>query len=243
MAKRDYFLTIDTETAVNGKVADFAAVISDKKGNVYNKCAVLVNGVFTDQQNNPLFFDPSASGDSIWSKQGAAKRYALYQDMVANGSRMIASTAAINRWLEKANVQYSPYLTAYNVAFDIDKCEKTAIDLTMFDPSRRFCLWHAAYNKWAHTKAFRQFVLDAHAFNTPTDLGNMSFKTNAEIMARFILGAPDLPDEPHTALEDIIDYELPILSRLVQTTKKKVWLNPEPFNWRNVQVKEWFKPV
>lgn len=70
----------------------------------------------------------------------------------------------------------------------------------------------------------------------------MSFKTNAEIMARFILNDPDLPDEPHTAIEDVIGYELPILQRLVNTTAKKDYLNPElSFDWRKVQVRDHFK--
>ena len=59
-------------------------------------------------------------------------------------------------------------------------------------------------------------------------------------MTRFILSNPELADEPHTALEDAIYYELPILKRLIETTKRNVFMNPEPFNWRKVQVKDWF---
>jgi hypothetical protein len=32
MAKKEYFLTVDVESTMDGKVADFAAVISDRKG-------------------------------------------------------------------------------------------------------------------------------------------------------------------------------------------------------------------
>jgi hypothetical protein len=72
----------------------------------------------------------------------------------------------------------------------------------------------------------------------------MSFKTNAETMARFILDEPDLIDEPHTALEDAIYYELPILKRLIATTKKKDFMNPNlAFDWRKVQLKNHFKAV
>ena len=153
---------------------------------------------------------------------------------------MIASVGAINRWLDKVKATYSPYLTAYNLAFDQDKCGNTGIDLAQFEENKRFCLWHAAFNKWAGTKAYKNFALSVHAFNPPTDLGNMSYKTNAEVMARFVLGNPQLPDEPHTALEDAKFYELPILLRLLATTKKRAWLNPEPFNWRKVQVRDHF---
>jgi hypothetical protein len=238
MAKKDYFLTIDTETTQDGKVADFAAVISDRKGKIYTQCAVMVNGVFTDQENHPLFHIYGDAGD-IWSKAGLPARYDRYNTMVANGSRMIASVPAINRWLLKAQMEYNPYLTAYNLAFDLDKCQNTGIDLTSF-ADRQFCLWHAASTKWASSKAYLRFILSTHSFNNPTKMGNMSFKTNAEVMARFVLGNAELPDEPHTALEDILYYELPILNRLVQVSKRKEWLTPTPFNWRSVQVKDHF---
>ena len=238
MAKREYFLTIDTETTQDGKVADFAAVISDRKGEVYAQCAVLVNGVFTDSENHPLFCTPGKE-DTVFSKASLARRYNVYNDMVSGGMRMVASVAAINVWLAKANAKYNPYLTAYNLAFDTDKCANTGIDLSDF-ASRRFCLWHAAVAKWASTSAYKRFILDTHSFNPPTAHGNMSYKTNAEVMARFVLGNPDLEDEPHTALEDVLYYELPILNRLLAVSKKKEWLNPGSFNWRNVQVRDHF---
>jgi hypothetical protein len=68
----------------------------------------------------------------------------------------------------------------------------------------------------------------------------MSYHTNAEAMARFVLGNPDLPDEPHTALEDAIHYELPILKQLIATTKKADYMSPASYNWRDYQVKDWF---
>ena len=94
------------------------------------------------------------------------------------------------------------------------------------------------------SKAYKNFALSVHAFNPPTKLGNMSFQTNAEIMARFISGDPSLPDEPHTAIEDVIFYELPILQKLVLTTPKKDYMNPElAFDWRKVQVKDHFTAI
>lgn len=236
MSKKHYYLIVDTETTIDEKVADFAAVIVDRKGNVQTQCAILINGIYNDRENHPLFFN-EYSGD-LWKKSSLDKRYANYAAMLSNGSRMLASVPAINSWLAKAAIKYSPTLTAYNLSFDMGKCANTDIDLSIF--SDRFCLWHASFNKWAYTKDYRNFALQLHAFNAPTKLQNMSFKTNAETMARFILSDPTLPDEPHTALEDILFYELPIFSRLVQTTKRNVFMNPEPFDWRKVQVKDWF---
>ena len=86
-------------------------------------------------------------------------------------------------------------------------------------------------------------ALETHAFNPPTRYANMTYKTNAETMARFCLNQASLEDEPHTALEDVIFYELPILRKLLRTKSNK-WLleNSTKANWRDVQVKDWFKP-
>ena len=238
MAKKEFFLTADSETTQDGMVADFAAVITDRQGKIYAQCAVLVNGIFTDMQNHPLFYT-SGDADNVFARSTLPARYERYNNMVQGGQRMIASVAAINVWLAKAHAEYNPYLTAYNLAFDREKCANTGIDLTDF-ADRQFCLWHAAVTKWAHTKKYRQFVMACHAFNKPTKHGNMSYKTNAEIMARFVLNQPMLEDEPHTALEDVLYYELPILNRLLQVSKKKEWLNPRSFNWREFQVKDNF---
>jgi len=189
-------------------------------------------------EKHPLFHIHGDAGD-IWSLAGLPKRYERYNNMVLGGTRMIASVAAINVWLAKAKAQYNPYLTAYNLAFDLDKCANTGIDLSDF-ADRQFCLWHAAVAKWGYTKAYRNFILATASFNNPTKHRNFSYKTNAEVMTRFVTNQPYLEDEPHTALEDVLYYELPILNRLVQTTKKKVWLNPPSFNWRKVQVCDHF---
>jgi len=237
---KDAYLIIDTETTQDSLVADFSAVIVDKKGNILNQCAILINGIFNDAENHPLFFTSDKEG--IWSKAGQDKRYDIYMSMLDAGTRSLASVNAINRWLEKAKAQFNPVLTAYNLPFDLHKCTNTGIDLAIFE--RHFCLWAASFSHWSKSKKFRQFVLNSHAFNTPTEHGNMTFKTNAETMARFVLGNPNLDDEPHTALEDIIFYELPILRRLARLRSTK-WLLGEvsPYNWRELQVRDWFKPI
>lgn len=238
MAK-DYFITIDSETTNDNLVADFAAVVTDRKGNIHTQCAVLVGGIFTDQENHPLFYDWGDAG-TFWTRQNLPKRYAAYNAMLESGARMIASPAAINRWLDRAATTYNPILTAYNLAFDLGKCANTGIDLTMFP--RSFCMWHAAFTKWGNNKKFLQFVLNCHGFNNPTAKGNMTFKTNAEIMARFVTNNPELADEPHTALEDIIFYELPILNALVKSTSTKKLLSETiAYDWQKCQVRDFYK--
>jgi hypothetical protein len=55
------------------------------------------------------------------------------------------------------------------------------------------------------------------------------------------LNNPELPDEPHTALEDIIYYELPIFCALAKKMSKKDLQNSRAYNWRACQVKDFYR--
>lgn len=248
MAKKDYFLLVDTETTqpmkarnedeenIPAMVADFGAIIVDRKGREYARCAVMVHGVFGEF---PLFYS-SDRHDNVFGKHTLDRRMIRYQEMLENGNRQLASVNAINRWLENVKGKYDPILTAYNLPFDTGKCNNTGIDLTGFD--KKFCLMAASQDKWGKSKKYRQFVLDYHVFNPPTGNGNMTYRTNAETMARFVLNNPTLEDEPHTALEDAVYYELPLLTALVNTTPRKKWMNPTPYAWQHYQVRDWYQP-
>lgn len=231
MGKKQFFMVVDTETTVADTVADFGAVVVDRTGAIHAQCAILVAGEFDAKE---LFYDPKTNG--FWGKQAAIERKEKYVGMLNSGARMMASVNAINRWLEKANAKFSPELTAYNLPFDVSKCGNTGIDLNPF--SRRFCLWQASVGNICQSKAFKQFALENHAFNAPTEHGNMSMKTNAEIVAGFLAG--EFREEPHTAIEDAINFEVPILAHIL---KKKAWREKIiPYNWRDFQVKNHFSP-
>ena len=232
MARKQFFCIVDTETTINDTVADFAALIVDREGKIFAQCAVLVRGHYGDMK---LFHDKHAS--DIWGYAGLQKREAQYVAMLDSGARMLGSVPAINRWLALAVGKYNPMLTAYNLAFDTSKCQNTGIDLSIF--SDRFCLWHGAVGNICKAKAYRQFCLDYHLFNAPTDKGNMTFKTNAESVCGYILG--EFKTEPHTALEDARDFELPILQAIV---KRKQWRdNIKPYAWQDFQTRNHFKPL
>lgn len=232
MAKKQFFAILDTETTINDTVADFAIIIVDREGKIYNQCAVLVKNHFDKME---LFHDKNAN--DIWGYGGLIKRKAQYDAMLDSGVRMLASVNAVNRWINQAIGKYNPTLTAYNLAFDKSKCLNTGIDLSGF--SAEFCLWQAAIGNICNRKPFKQFALDNHAFNPVTVHGNMTFKTNAEIVCGFING--EFKTEPHTALEDAKDFELPILTAII---KKRDWRdNIKPYNWKEFQTKDHFKPA
>lgn len=230
MAKKQFFAIVDTETTINDTVADIGIVICDKNGVIHNSMAVLVNEHFGAME---LFHDKKAN--DIWGYAGLQKRQANYEQMLNSGSRMLASVNAINRWINQAIGKYNPELTAYNLAFDKSKCANTGIDLSGF--KSEFCLWQAAIGNICNSRKYREFVLQNHGFNNVTQHGNMTFKTNAEMVCGFING--EFIAEPHTAIEDARDFELPILRAIL---KKRNWRdNIKPYAWREWQTKDHFK--
>lgn len=230
MAKKQFFLIIDTETTINDHVADFGAIVVDRKGTIHKSCAVMINDFY---HNEELFHDKNAN--DIWGYGGLIKRKANYERMLQEGTRMLCSVAGINRWLEKVAAMYQPTMTAYNLAFDVSKMQNSGIDINMFPD--RFCLWHMASGIHGNTKAYKNFILQNHLFNAPTALGNMSFKSNAEVMASFIAGEM-LPPEPHDSMGDIMGYELPILLDII---KRKNWREKgKAYSWQDYQVKNHF---
>ena len=230
MAKKQYFAICDTETTMQDTVADFAIIICDREGTIFNQCAVMVKDHYGTFE---LFHDKAAN--DIWGYEGLERRKTNYVDMLNSGKRMLASVNAINNWINQAIGKYNPTLTAYNLSFDKAKCKNTGIDLSVF--SSEFCLWQAAVGNICNTKLFRQFALDNHAFNSVTKNGNMTFSTNAEIVCGFVKG--EFEKEPHTALEDAVDFEKPIL---VEILKKKKWREKiTPYSWNSFQVKDHFK--
>ena len=229
MAKKQFFMIVDTETSITDKVADFAAVIVDRRGNIQNQMACLVSGVFGIDD---LFYNKS-SPDEIWTLKGLEIRNQKYSEMLNTGERMMASVNGINKWLAQAKNRYPDLIfTAYNSIFDLGKMSNTGID-TEF--KNKFCMMRAAQNRVMNNKAYYQHCLDRKWFTA-----KLQFRTNAEAMAEFVEGG-ELPAEPHTALEDILDYELPIFKWLLLNTSWKN-LDQKAYNWREWQLKELVSP-
>lgn len=232
MAKKQFFAILDTETTKNDTVADIGIVICDRKGNIAAQMAVLIKGHFDEME---LFYNPADTG--FWGKVAAQNRKKAYIEQLNNGARMLASVNAVNNWVAKAIGKYNPELTAYNLAFDRSKCLNTGIDLTGFKNS--FCLWSAAVGNICHTKAYRQFVIENHLFNNTTEKGNMTYSTNAESVAGYLSG--EMVKEPHTAIEDAIYFELPILKHIL--TKRNWRKKIQAYDWNQFQVRNHFQPI
>ena len=208
--KKHYYLIVDTETTMRHTVADFGAVVVTRQGEIVEQFGAMVEGEFGV---HPLFYNPDADASDFWSEQSAKRRAKGYEKMLSRGDRIIASPAAIVRWLERVRGQYNPAVTAYNVGFDLSKCRNTGIDLGIF--SLRFCLMKAAKAHIASTADYADFC---HSRGLLTPTGRLS--TTADTMAKFLVGDA-LEDEPHTALEDARDYEAVILTHILRDLSRK----------------------
>ena len=208
---KHYYLIVDTETTKKQTVADFGAVITDRKGNIVDQFGAMVLNHFGSL---PLFSDPTAIDSALWSEQSAQRREKDYYSMLDSGERSISSVGLINQWLSATYARYNPVLTAYNISFDLGKCRNTRINLGIFN--QRFCLMKAAKRAIGSLADYHKFC-HAHGFLT-AKLRKPSM--TADTMAKYILGI-DLQDEPHTALEDARDYEAVILAYILNGKTRK----------------------
>lgn len=224
MAKKQYFFICDTETTIAQTIADFAGIIVDKQGKEYNRIAVLVSKHYGYHK---LFYDKN-SAQEIWTLKGLKRRNEAYKNMLENGSRMMATVRAINQWLNRALVTYPDLIfVAYNAEFDQRMMVNTGID---YNFRNQFCLWRAAVHRVTNDKDYI-----SHCLNRKWITAKLNVRTNAEAMSEFAQNR-ELPDEPHTALEDVLDFELPIFKWLL---KHKSWKSYSQlgYNWQAWQLK------
>ena len=215
--KKHNYLIIDTETTQNQTVADFGAVIMDRKGAIVEQFAVLLDGHFGTL---PLFADTDAPADAFFSTQSRSRRVKHYEGLLANGQRSICSPTLVNIWLARILGQYKPVLTAYNISFDFGKCRNTGIDLGIF--SQKFCLMKSAKNMIGTTADYVDWCKQRNLWTPKRKRVSMTADTMAKYVCRDAYNA--LADEPHTALEDARDYEALILLSLLKNNTQKTIL-------------------
>ena len=211
--KKHYYLVVDTETTRDGKVADFGAVLMDKRiGYIRNSTLVAEELPKLD-----LWFDARANSDDFWSAQNLPDRRRYYRGMIEDGRRSVASVAHINNWLHEIKAKYDPLVTAYNFPFDRAACQRSGIDLSIFRDN--FCLYKAARRHWNECPQYHAW---ADRKNYKTDSHGSSF--SADAVSHWILG-DDVPPEPHTAFEDAYYYEMPILKSLLAKYSRSALLD------------------
>jgi hypothetical protein len=232
---QNVFLIVDCESTMSGKCADFSGVVVNSSGEILHECSVLTELFLTEQ----LYHNKDITG--LWSVNRLQERTSAYQQKLEEGTRQLASVGAINRWLEKVANTYSGkrftlYATAYNISYDLGCLDKTGIRLDSFP--NKFCLWGLALGNIAATASYKRFILQNHYFSNRTEkLGAVTMLTSAEVMSHYVKGF--YQKEEHTAREDIIDHELPILLNII---KRRKWKHKtKVFNYKDYQLKDCYK--
>lgn len=211
--KKNWYLVVDTETTMKGHVADFGAVLIDKRGFIVSQCAVLISEFFDKE---PLFYSKDAG---VFGKTNLHKRTQAYYDMVSDGERIIRPYEAVNNWLIEAE-KFTPILVAYNLAFDMRACRFSGIKLPT---GKTLCLWKECSAIFAQRRAYTKFCLE-NKLLTPA----LNLSTSAETMYKYLSGDVGYI-EPHTAIADLKTCELFILNYLLRQKRK---IQHKPYNWR-----------
>lgn len=225
MAKKRYYMVIDTETC-GDYVFDIGYHLIDRKGNCYASGSYVVEEFINDPAKLDMFND-RFTRDKIGK---------YYFDMWSNkGGFTPAPFAYIRNMINLVIEQYNATVCAYNIAFDLDHLLKTAryFEFENFFASaiETIDIWNVAMCILG-TKKYIRFCMD-NEFYTKT--GNI--QTGAEIMYRYITNDPYFIEQ-HTAHEDCI-IECAILEKCFRQKKsfetKKV--NPCMYctAWQNIQ--------
>lgn len=218
--RKTYLLGIDTETAngiptEDGKtdltdslVYDIGYVISDKKGNIYEKGSFAIAEIFLWKE--------------LMSSAYFKEKIPNYWKEIENGTRQLKSIWTVKKILadliEKYNIKT---WYAHNARFDMNALNNTVRYLSG-SKSRYF---FPKIEIWDTLKMSRDVLKQRKTYTQFCDINN--FKTaqtppqnqyKAETIYRYITQNPDF-EESHTGLEDIL-IESEILAYCFRSHKK-----------------------
>lgn len=195
MAKRKYYLVLDTETANSiddPLVFDIGYQVADKKGRVYDEGSFLIRDIFVVEK---LLMKKSYYSHKIptyWNDQ----KKGIHKIVTWNTARK-----KLNEIVEKYDIDS---IMAYNVRFDYRSIHKTQRFLTnsrwrfFFNRKMKwYCIWQMAKDTVCKQKGYQQFAQENNLF-TPTG----KIKTSAEVVYQYFLMNPKYKEE-HTGLEDV----------------------------------------
>lgn len=223
MARKNYYLTLDTETCGSfGEplIYDFGFVIHDKEGNIYERRSYVVREIFYGE----------------WKKMQTAyyaDKIPQYREGIKKGVWAVASFWTIRTELFTLMREYKiKAVIAYNAGFDCRALNSTLNFLSQYEEKQIFFsekivvwdTWGMACQTILKQKTFFKIAVKNEWVS---DAGNV--RTSAEIAFRYISKSVDF-EECHTALEDAI-IETAIFAKCVRTHKK---MNREitPMPWR-----------
>ena len=227
MARKKYYLVLDTETANSIEEPlpyDIGWAICDRKGNIYEKKSYVCTEVFLDMKD-------------LMVSAYYAEKIPNYWDDIKAGKRILTGMWNIRREMIKDMKKYKvSAVCAYNMGFD-----KRALNNLVRYVSKSWmrwwfpfgteynCIWNMACNAILNRTTYIKFAVKNGLIS---DANNIF--TSAECAYRYITDSIDFV-ESHTGLEDV-EIEVEIMAecfRQHKALKKEI----NSACWRVVQKK------
>lgn len=215
--RKNYYLTIDTETANsldNPIMYDIGGAIHDKKGNVCETFSFIIYEVFCADR---ALFDTAYYAD----------KRPMYEKQIKEGSRKIVSLFTARKYIYNLCRKYNvKAIIAHNMPFDYRATTNTIRYITK-SKSRYFLpygipLWDTL--KMAEDTICKQKTYHKFCEKNGYLRANGKPRATAEILYRYISKNNDFV-ENHTGLEDVL-IEKEIFAKCMRQHKKmrkEVW--------------------
>lgn len=215
MAKKKFYLIVDTETAGNLQSPlpyDIGYKIVDRKGNVYAEKAFVVNEVFYGLE---VLMQSCYFADKIPS----------YHEQIRKGEKIAKSGFDIAREMYADIKEYGVTVVgAYNMAFDLRALNNLCKFLTQGTKENWFpkeieefiCIWHMATQTICSKVSYIKTAIEQ---GWVSEKGNI--QTSAEVVYRYITQQFNFVEE-HKGLEDVeieVDILVKVFSMKVKVTQ------------------------
>lgn len=211
MAKKKYFLVIDTETCNSLEQPfcyDIGYAICDRMGDMVVKRSFIVAEMFLDYKD-------------LMTSAYYANKIPQYWEDIKSGKRVIKSIFNIRKQIHADMKEYKVQMVgAYNMGFDkralnntIRYCSKSLIRWFFPFKTEYFCIWNMACQVIMNSVKYVKFAVQ-NGFES--EKGNI--QTSAEVCYRFLTNSIDFI-ESHTGLEDV-EIEVAIMAECYKKHKK-----------------------
>ena len=211
MARKKYFLVIDTETCNTLEQPfcyDVGYAICDRAGNMVIKRSYVVAEMFLDKKD-------------LMKSCYFAEKIPHYWEDIKSGKRELKSIFNIRKQIHADMKEYKTCMVgAYNMAFDkralnntIRYCSKSLIRWFFPFGTEYFCIWNMACQVIMNSVKYVKFALQ-NGFESES--GNI--QTSAETCYKFLTNSIDFI-ESHTGLEDV-EIEVAIMAECYKKHKK-----------------------
>ena len=227
MARKKYFLVIDTETCNTLEQPfcyDVGYAVCDRMGNMVVKRSFVVAEMFLDNKD-------------LMKSCYFAEKIPQYWEDIKNGKRELKSIFNIRKQIKADMREYKVRMVgAYNMGFDkralnntIRYCSKSLVRWFFPFGTEYFCIWHMACQVIMNSVKYIKFALQ-NGFESES--GNI--QTSAENCYRFLTDSVEFV-ESHTGLEDV-EIEVAIMAECYKK-HKKMSKKINPACWRIPQRK------